>query len=191
MLPLLDWPCLIPIEPMYKLLPEKAREKVKYEYLLRRSVVMVGAFVLVLVVAIVGLFPSYILSKALQKEVAERTQTLGLEPEPEAVVWESWLTGIKLKLKLLAPKLDEDRPSTLLAQVIAERGSGIKINSFSWVKGESKSELAVTGVAADRQALLAFENKLNSSKRFSAVTLPVSNLAKDRDISFEFKLSPI
>lgn len=176
---------------MYKLLPEKTREKVRGEYLLRRSVVMVTALILVLVVAIVGLFPSYILSKALQKEVAERTQALGLEPEPEAVVGESWLAGINLKLKLLAPKLDGDRPSVLLAQVIAEKGGGIKINSFSWVKGEGQSQLAIAGVATDRQALLAFESRLNSSGKFSAVTLPVSNLAKDRDISFELKLSSI
>lgn len=176
---------------MYKLLPEKAREKVRGEYLLRRSVVMVTALVLVLVVAIVGLFPSYVISKALQREVAERTEVLRQEPEPEAVAWETWLSSISLKLKLLDPKLDKDRPSTLLAEVISEKGKGIRINSFRWVNGDGKSELSIMGVAADRQALLAFENKLNSSGRFSAVTLPVSNLAKDRDISFELKLIPI
>lgn len=175
---------------MYKLLPEKAREKVRGEYLLRRSVIMVTALILVLVVAIVGLSPSFVISKALQKEVAERTESLTQEPEPDAVAWETWLSSINLKLKLLAPKLDKDRPSALLAQVISERGRGVRINSFRWINGDGKSEVSIRGVAADRQALLAFESRLNSTEKFSAVTLPVSNLAKDRDISFELKLTP-
>lgn len=187
----LDLPFLIHIELMYKLLPDRAKERVRREYLLRRLVVLLSAFILILLVFMVSLFPSYIFSKVRQKEVAEGTKNMIGRQEEGKGIWDDWLMNINLKLKVLAPKLDVDRPSTLMTQVIEERVSGIKINSFTWLKSEGRSELSVVGVASNRQALLAFENKLNRSEKFLAVTLPVSNLAKDRDISFELKLIPL
>lgn len=175
---------------MYKLLPEVAREKVRREYLLRRAVVMVTAFIVVLIVTIVGLFPSYMLSKARQDEARERARLIGLaKPSGETEELDKWLSQINLKLKTLNPKLDQDRPSLLLTQVIEKKGSGIRITRFNWVKIEGKNELSVSGVARDRQSLLSFESRLNNSQLFSTVALPVSNLAKDRDISFEIKLT--
>jgi hypothetical protein len=174
---------------MYKLLPEKARENVRREYLLRRTVVMLAATILVLVVAMVGLFPSYVLSKAEQKEVLEGVKSVGLSDFGSAGDdIDTWLTQINLKLKVLSPRLDEDRPSLAILEVISDKKSGVRLTGFNWMKSEGKTALFVTGVAEDRQALLAFETKLNDSGAFSAVTLPVSNLAKDKDINFEIKL---
>ncbi len=182
-------PYLTPTALMYKLLPETAREKVRGEYLLRRTVVMVSALILVLVVTMVGLFPSYVLSKARQKEVSEKA----LFPEPtdseSADDLDKWLADINLKLKVLSPKLDADRPSLLMLEVINVKGSGVRLTGFNWVKMEGSGTLSVTGVAQDRQSLLSFETKLKDSGQFSSVALPVSNLAKDRDINFELKLS--
>lgn len=170
---------------MYKLLPEMAREKVGREYLLRRTVVMLAALVLVLVVAVVGLLPSYVLSKARQKEIA--SLSAGGESPDKSL--ETWVSGLNLRLKTLAPKLDRDRPAEIFADIIKERGSGVKLTDFSWIKSEKGTELSVSGVARDRQALLSFESRLQALGQFTGVSLPVSNLAKDRDIGFEVKLS--
>jgi len=174
---------------MYKLLPPETREKVKSEYLMRRAVVMVLAIILVEIVALVGLLPSYVLSKARQNEAVERGKMLASNLGDGEEDLTLWLESLNTKLKILSPKLDNDRPAQNLSDVIKQKGAGVKLTGFTWSKVEGKTQLAVVGVARDRQALLSFESRLNASGEFSAVTFPVSNLAKDKDISFELTLA--
>jgi hypothetical protein len=173
---------------MYKLLPEQARAKVKNEYLLRRAVVMVAAFILVEVVAMGGLFPSYILSQARQKEVSDKNVVVKEEEKADEEVF-TWLDDVNTQLKALSPKIDIDRPSENILAVIREKGTGVKLTGFTWIKSDGQTRLVVSGLAQSRQALLSFEDRLKESGRFTEVTLPVSNLAKDSNINFEVKLT--
>lgn len=172
---------------MYKLLPEEAKEGVRREYLMRRTVIMLSAFILVLIVSITGLFPSYSISKARQRELGDRVKAVNAASQGKEL--EAWLSAINLKLKVLSPKLDDDRPASLMALVIKEKGTGVKLANFNWTKSDTGKTFIVSGIASDRQALLLFESKLKALNSFSSVSLPLSNLAKDKDISFEVKLT--
>ena len=66
---------------------------------------------------------------------------------------------------------------------------GVTLTNFSWMKVKDKTNLAVNGVAPDRQTLIVFENRINASGYFSEVVLPISNLAQDKDIDFQIKFS--
>jgi hypothetical protein len=44
--------------------------------------------------------------------------------------------------------------------------------------------IRLSGVAADRQALAAFRDRLLADPQVESVDLPISNLAKDKDITF-------
>ena len=101
------------------------------------------------------------------------------------------MADLNLKLATLAPALDTDRPSEVIEKVILEKSSGIRLMSFSWIEKEGKHSLTVSGVASDRQALLAFQTQLNSAEEFSKITLPVSDLAKDKNIPFRMNLVPL
>jgi len=46
-------------------------------------------------------------------------------------------------------------------------------------------------VSANRQSLITFENRIASLSDFSEVVSPISNLAKDKDINFQIRLSSI
>lgn len=177
---------------MYKLLPDEERAKIQAEYSRRRYVVMLSASITVIVVGMVGLFPSYMLSNARQNEVEERikiTGEFGLDENKAEL--QAWLARLNLKLRTLSPKLDQDRPSDLIEEVINRRAVGIKITSFDWAKAEEAGNtLSISGTARDRQALIAFEGSLNASGRFATVALPISNLAREKDINFQVKLSP-
>lgn len=178
---------------MFKLLTEEGREKVGREYSARRTIVMLLAFILVLIVGVIGLLPSYILSNIREKEALARVKTLNnstLEGENGADL-QAWLIETNRRLKTLSPKLDTDRPSNFVDQVLEQKLTGIRITAFSWLRSKDKITLSVNGVAEDRQKLVMFENKINSSGYFSNVTLPISDLAKDRDIAFQIKFSPI
>jgi hypothetical protein len=176
---------------MFKLLTEESKAQVKKEYFLRRYVVALSSLSVVALIALVGIFPSYILSIARQQEVAERARVLGEgTPQQGEADLSEWLALFNQKLKLLSPKLDKDRASGMIEAGLAEKGSGISVIAISWVKRDSEILLSMQGVARDRQALIAFEKRLNASGQFESVALPVSNLAKDSNINFQVKLSP-
>jgi len=168
---------------MFKLLTEEERQKVAHEYAMRRLIVMLCALILVLVVGIIGLFPSYLLSNVHRIMALERrNEDLGLQV---------WLEEINRKLQLLSPALDTDRPSHLIKKILDQKNEGIIITGFSSIKAKDKTNLSVSGVSANRQSLITFENRIASLSDFSEVVSPISNLAKDKDINFQIRLSSI
>jgi hypothetical protein len=177
---------------MFKLLTEEERQKVMHEYITHRTIVMLYALILVLVIGITGLLPSFVLSNARQNEMLERTRVLmGDSGEgKDASELRTWLKKTNLKLQVLSPALDTERPSDLIARILDQKIIGVSITDFSLIKMKDKIILSVNGVALDRQSLITFENRISSSKYFSEVTLPISNLAKDRNIDFQIKFSP-
>jgi hypothetical protein len=176
---------------MFKLLTEEERYKVRREYSMRRAIVMLLALILVLVMGVIGLLPPYVLSNSRHNEVLERARIANSSKQHEGNLdLEVWLVEINNELEILSPKLDTDRPSSFIGKVLDEKITGVRLTGFSWIKVKNGVTLSISGVARDRQALIAFENNINSSGQFSNVALPISNLAKDRDIDFQIKFSP-
>ena len=177
---------------MFKLLTDEEKQKVTHEYTLRRAIVMLFAFIMVSVVGIIGLLPSYILSSARENEVIERTRIMERAGERgDKLELQAWLRETSRELEVLSPKLDTDRPSDFIKRILDQRVTGLRITGLSWAKVEDKIALSVSGVALDRQTLITFEDRINASGYFSEVILPISNLARDRDIDFQIKFSPV
>ena len=153
---------------------------------------MLCGLVLGCLIGVIGLLPSYVLSNARLNEVLERTRIINSlgrgDDEPDL---RGWLLETNQKLRILSPKLDTDRPSDVIEKIVDQSLKGLRITGFLWTKVEGGITLSVNGVAQDRQTLITFENRLNASKYFSNVTLPISNLAKDKDIDFQIKFSPL
>lgn len=177
---------------MFKLLTDQARQKVAREYALRRTIIMLCGLTLVFLMGATGLLPSYVLSTARLNEVLERARAMNnlLDGKDEPDL-RAWLIETNHRLKMLSPKLDTDRPSVLLEKAISLSPKGIRLTSFLWTKTEEGANLSVAGVARDRQTLLSFQNRLNNSGYFSNATLPISNLARDKNIDFQIKFSPL
>ncbi len=176
---------------MYKLLTTEEKKKVRHEYNEHRAVVILSSLLLVIVVAIVGLFPSYLLSSARNQEVVGRMESEGLDATSVESQLQNWLIDLNLKLTTLYHQEGEgsDHPSLLIEEVISKKKVGLSLTSVAWNKKEEGISLLVSGKASTRQALLNFQNELTASGKFSNVTLPVSNLAQDKDISFQINLT--
>lgn len=175
---------------MFKLLTEAERQKVEHEYVRRRAIVMLFVLILILVAGIIGLLPSHVLSNARRNEVLERARVMGsVVPNDDEADLQTWLAETNRKLRVLSPTLDTDRPSNFIEKVLDQKMAGLAITGFSWIRAKEKVILLVNGIASDRQALIDFENRINSSGSFSEVTLPISNLAKNKDINFQIKFS--
>ena len=174
---------------MFKLLTDEGKEKVSREYATRRAIVMLISLIVVMVIGIVGLFPSYVVSKVRQEEMEERAKIVrNFELEEENEALRAWLVTANQKIKTLNPELDKDRPSLLVESVLEKSPAGLSITNILWSKEGNK--VSVSGAADNRQALLSFKDRLDSSGEFSLVDLPISSLASDSDISFEINLSP-
>jgi hypothetical protein len=169
---------------MFKLLTEESRAIVSREYKLRRIVVIVTSLLLTLAVALVGLFPSYILSKVKQAEAL----ALGTPLQGEEDL-ETWLKDFNSKLHALSMGATETKASLDIEKVLNLKGAGVRITQLKWDDRDAGDSLSILGIAADRQTLLSFERRLKDSGKFSSVMLPVSNLAKERDINFQINLS--
>jgi hypothetical protein len=175
---------------MYKLLTEEKKAMLARVYAHRRTAVILIALDVVMVIGMVGLLPSYVLSDARRQEVAERTKIMeGLSSSEDEQELQAWLDSLNAKLKALSPTEDTDRPSELIEKILGERSDGIRLTSFVWSKEGGEALVSVSGIGRDRQSLIAFESRLNASGHFGRVTLPISNLAKDKDINFQVKLS--
>jgi hypothetical protein len=169
---------------MFKLLTEESRAIVSREYKLRRVVVIVTSLALVLSAALVGLFPSYILTKVKQSEAGALATPLQGEEDLEA-----WLKVFNGKLHALSAGITGAKASLDIEKVLSLKNSGVRITQMKWDEGEAGDTLSLLGIATDRQTLLSFEKRLKDSGKFSSVMLPVSNLAKERDINFQINLS--
>ena len=174
---------------MFKLLTEEHKVKVRKEYSSRLIVVVLSAFVFVLITGLIGLMPSYILSDIKYREVASLAEDAALGGS-EKNEDEIWFEKMKLRLNILNPDFDTDRPSEFVEKVIGERGTGIRLAGFSWIKGKDDVSLMVRGVADTRQDLIAFEERVKASEEFSNVSLPISNLASDSNIEFSLTFNP-
>lgn len=176
---------------IFKLLTEEEKQKVVHKYAMHRAVVMLSAFIFVLVAGIIGLLPSYVLSNARQNEALARTRIVNSPGQIDnELALQAWLKETNQKLQVLSPALDTDRPSSFVERVLNQKVVDVRVTGFSWTRVKDKITLSVNGIALDRQALITFEDKINSSGYFSEVALPISNLAKDRDIDFQIKFSP-
>jgi type II secretory pathway component PulL len=175
---------------MFKLLIEEDKKDLQREYSLRRVVVALVALTIVSTIGVVSIFPSYVLSNLRRSESMERqrvSRALGSEDEDIS----KWVSQINNKLRMLSYARDEDKPSRVIENLLAERGEGIRITSISWKKSDQEISLSISGKARDRQGLIKFEGDVRSSGHFTRVVLPVSNLAKDRDIDFSIRLTPV
>lgn len=175
---------------MFKLLPEEEKKKVRHEYARRRVVVILEALVVALLFVIVGLLPSYLLSEVRQSELADKHNNPGTHlTQGEMQGLKSWLSNFSLKIDTLTSTTTMSAtPSLIIQDILSARVSGITMKEFSLGTNKKTPTLSVAGVALTRQQLLAFEKSLKDLNKFSQVVLPVSNLAKDRDISFRLDL---
>jgi hypothetical protein len=180
---------------MFKLIGDESKKKVRKEYVLRRGIVMVAALAALVVMAIVALFPAYIISDSQYSEILARSEIIRLsEKQNERADLLTWLKDTNTKLSYLSPELDTDRPIELFKVFLTEENEGIQITSLSWKREKEKDKekltFIVSGVASDRQKLIRFESAINTSGKFAKVSLPVSQFAKEKDIDFQMTVTP-
>lgn len=176
---------------MINLLPVEEKKKIRRDYVFRLLTVALGVVSLSAIIGIVTLFPSYFISdfqKRAAIEEAERTRKTGGEGDQENIA--SLLKEAQLKLKILSPEREKVFLRTVFDTAIGYKPNTVALTGMVYQEGsEGELTFIINGVADNREDLLVFSQDLKRDTLFDDVELPVSNLAKDRNINFTLTVS--
>lgn len=174
---------------MINLIPPEAKKRVSKEYWLRVLSVWFISCTAALIASVCILLPAYVLitiqiganegvSQAASEKVAEF----------ESVTKELALTNQKSKAILDNTRFSPISP--YVAMVRAHESEEVRVSQITVARSKDGfSPISVSGEADSRQALASFRDRLLSEPGVSGVDLPISNLAKDKEIQFNLTIS--
>lgn len=174
---------------MINLIPQFAKKKVTTEYWLRVITVWFVLWSVALIVAMTLLFPVYIFTSVQANVNAESARTA-----EESVASFASVSKELEKASLQARYAIEDNRSTRAHQYItlfnSLDGSGVAITSINFSKDTKGAKpVSISGLADNRESLAAFRDRLLAEDSVESVDLPISNLAKDKDIIFNLTVT--
>ena len=80
-------------------------------------------------------------------------------------------------------------PSGYFTKIIESKNTNISLTKFSFSPGKrGEIQFLVSGIALDREGLVAFIEELKVKGGFASVESPVSDFAKDKNISFTLNI---
>lgn len=177
----------------YTLLPEKEIKVLKKEYRTRLFIVALFFISFSILAGVASLIPSYVYSYIQEKDALTSLQALQdsrKERGTDSVIKE--LAAAQTLVEDLKKYHDSADFSQVISEIISRKNSQILLNSFQIKESEDiakKSlDVVIQGKALTRDSLLAFKKNLEQNPFISKIELPVSDLAKSKDISFALKL---
>ncbi len=174
---------------MLNLLPQEEKKKLIKEYKMRFYSTLALFACLLFLIAIVGLFPSYISKRAEMQSLLD--QKLEAEEKNSAASLEE-ADKLGASNKALAEYLVarisslEALPSAhgLIEKIFAKKTSAISVTSID----VTATEVTIRGIAATRADLIAFHSSLRAEAEFKTATLPIADIAKSIDAPFAIQV---
>ena len=175
---------------MLNLLPQDEKKQLINEYRLRFSIVATIFVCALLVIAIIGLFPTYISKRAevqyLIEQKEEATQNNSQASLQEA---QTLAAANKVLVDYLVTRIGaiETTPSasSIVEGIFAKKTNQITLNLID-IRGK---EVIVRGVASTRADLISFHNALLEEPLFKNSTLPISDIARSTKAEFAINIT--
>lgn len=174
------------------LLPSEEKGILKRGFKIRVFILLNIFLTIFFIAAAIFLIPPYFLAKE-QLSVISSLNT-SIKPEDEESINKTLLipTEIQNKINFFETNLRNKKAYDAITEVVSLKEAGIKINSILFSKVPQGTDAEVTilisGKADRRDALIDFQTALRDSGEFQSVDVPVSSLAKDKDLPFSINL---
>ncbi len=176
----------------YTLLPEKEIKSLKIEYRIRILVVLLFFISCAMIIGICSLLPSYILSYAQEKNSVQKVQSINESLDKDHDIFSADLLGSYKIIKKIKLEQNNIIFSNYLKKIDSYKNDFIVFNSFQLSKSQetssSTSEMILQGKAKTRNSILQFKKVLESNSEILKVELPLSDLTKNKDIDFAFRI---
>lgn len=170
---------------MLNLLPQEEKKKLISEYKMRFNITIAIFVGILFIIAIVGLFPSYMSKRFEMQNLLQQKQDAD-EKNSEASLAEAERSAAanKILVDYMETRVNtlESSPSTnlLVEKIFAKKTSAIAIGSID-VTGK---EVTIRGTADTRADLISFHSALRTETEFKNATLPISDIAKSTEAMF-------
>ena len=170
---------------MFTFLPNGYKEEIMREYRKRVVVVFLSLCIILATLSLALVMPTFL------SLYFERAETFVDQAEAERMQDASENTSIIANISRLDARLSaiekisaERTIISFFERVMVQAGNGISINSLTVMRDEKNGTIRVEGIASTRESLVNFSRSLQGEPSFASVDLPVSSLAKNRDIPF-------
>ena len=177
---------------MIDLLPENQKKYIAREYGYRKYTVICFCAFVASVVTLLLFVPSYMLAVNKNTDARER---LAIEPAQDSVATENDLkheiddANIYLSV-LRQPATTTPLFSQFVFMISKDKTSDNAVTDISYsIQSDGRVKVDVSGVAKSRDSLSAFADALSREQGIAKIEIPISNYAKDADISFSFSLN--
>ena len=175
------------------LLSKTEKETLKKGFKYRFVIVLLFLISASFFVGVAMLLPSYFLTKVNLADAAQEGNSLTAGNEDSIKQILSLPADINSKLKFFQSNVDGALATDSFYKVISHLPAGVALNSISFSRnqaynGQNGIAILVSGVAVDRDSLVSFTQLLKDSNSFSAVDVPVSSLAKDKNLPFSVNI---
>ena len=168
---------------MINLIPPEGHRAVRKEYLVRVSATYCFLFAVVFILLTVSLIPTYVLVRAqmhaYDAEVSVQTEGGEIKiAEEDTVRTEAILT--ELRKTPNTPNM-----SVIIREIENAATRGISFRNFSLqYTANTLDPILVQGVADRREDLVAFKQAVEAHALFEGADIPLTDLAKERDVPF-------
>lgn len=174
---------------MINLIPPIAKRRVLTEYWFRVVSVWLAVFSLACFLVALTLLPLYVLIKLqidvyIDSAVEANSKITDFDNSVLA------LTTANIKAQKLFTLGQVEQFSGVLSLINEIRGENISISGFEFKRESTNLDnLLLNGLATDRKSLADFRDKLLTLPNVNEVNLPISNLAKDKNIQFSIMVT--
>ena len=174
---------------MTNLIPPDAHKLVKREYWIRVFSVWMLLIASAALTIVILTVPVFVLEKnqlsSYQNEYAEASEERATFEELELQIEKS----MNMSKAILAIE-NQIRFTTVIDTLESIAGDGVTINKLELQRDDKEiTSITVSGVAISRLVLANFVERLQATPEFMYAQLPLSNLAKDKDIPFTITIA--
>jgi hypothetical protein len=176
---------------MFNVLPDGLKEQVRKEYATRMWIMVGVVCVCVQISALFFLFPSIEASMYKKSDIVLSLDSLrSAQKMSEQESWSQRIPRTNATLEMINTMLQYPRVVPAMELILSKRPHGILLTDIAYEsKDAANSSVVLRGVSKDREALVSFVKTLKESAFFESVELPVSNLAKEKNIDFSISTS--
>jgi hypothetical protein len=176
---------------MFNVLPDIFKKEIKSEYYLRRIIVSLLFVIFIQVAFLVFIFPSWLVSFYHQKEVSTEMNSQKSNAASKNI--NNILQTISLtnqNLGTIDHSFGYSSFLPIIEKIISDKTPAIALTEFVYNNSGATTTvpMTVSGIAKTREDLVGFVKTLDSENIFSNVVSPISDLAKDTNISFDINL---
>lgn len=177
---------------MINLLPQERKKKLEREYLFRVGITYLLFLIAALIIGAIALLPTYFFAHAKESVVYKQVDELKATTQSnETSQVKADLLSVKERLSALAQGEDRTSFYHVIDTLASHTNTAISFSNISYTRGagNTPTSLSLGGTAATREALTSFTQALKDDELFDSVVLPVSSLAKDKDIEFHIDIT--